>query len=90
VFELVAEAVARLGFVVGVGIKVEGAGISAVVEFGVVVAVAPAEIIEVVEVEAVAVAAGFNVLVPAGTGLMCPSGIGILFVAMMLVQLWLS
>ena len=85
-FELVADVVAKLGFVVGVGIKVEGVGFSAVVEFGVIVAVAPAETIEVVEVEAVAVTSVFNVLVPAGTGLMCPSGIGILFVAIMLVQ----
>ena len=83
-FELVADVVAGPTFVVGVTLKVEGAGFSAVVEFGVVVAAALAEMIKAVGVEAVAVTAGFDTLVPAGTGLMSPSGI--LFVAIMHVK----
>ena len=83
---MVADVVPRPGFVVGVVFKPKRAGFSAVVEFGVVVAAALAEVIEAVEVEAVAVTTGFDAFVPAGTGLMSPSGIGILLVAIMLVQ----
>lgn len=84
IFGLVADVVARPEFVVGVRFKVEGSGFSAVVESGVVIVAALAEMIEAVEVEAVAVTAGFDALVPAGTGLMSPSCIQ--SVATMLVQ----
>jgi hypothetical protein len=83
IFRLVADVVARPGVVVGVRFKVEGAGFSAVVEFGVVVA-ALAEMIDAVEVEAVVITVGFDALVPAGTGLIIPSCI--LLVAIILVQ----